>query len=113
MPTMIMKKNRFLAGLIAMAVLSGFGLLILQATAQVPVIPKTPADDAYQRIFEDQIARTKRYEGLLARQEELMKRQEELMKHQEDGATRFLVICDKWDKQQQQYQKYLDSLGKK
>ncbi|HTQ38239.1 MAG TPA: hypothetical protein VMJ32_04390 [Pirellulales bacterium] len=110
---MNLKKHRILAGLIVAAIVGGFGFLIFSAAAQSPLPAKTPADDAYQRIFEDQIARTKRYEGLLSRQEELMKRQEELMKHQEDAVTRFMTILDKWDKQQQQYQKYLDSLGKK
>ena len=72
-----------------------------------------PPEDAYQQIFQEQIARTKRYEGLLARQEEMMKRQEDLMKRQDEGAARFLSICEKWEKQQAQYQKYLDGLGKK
>ncbi|HZZ26362.1 MAG TPA: hypothetical protein VFE46_00040 [Pirellulales bacterium] len=110
---MNIKKNRILAIFVAALLLSGLSFLILSATAQIPTPTKSPADDAYQRIFEDQIARTKRYEGLLARQEELMKRQEELMKHQDEGAVRFISICEKWDKQQQQYQKYLDGLGKK
>jgi hypothetical protein len=110
---MNMKTNRFLVGFIVAAILVGCGFLVLSATAQTPTLPKTPADDAYQRIFEDQIARTKRYEGLLARQEELMKRQEELMKHQEDAVVRFMSTLDKWDKAQQQYQKYVDGLGKK
>jgi hypothetical protein len=86
--------------------------LILSAAAQSPPPVRAP-DDAYQQIFQEQIARTKRYEGLLARQEELMKRQEELMKRQEDGAVRFLTIVDRWEKQQAQYQKYLDGVGKK
>jgi hypothetical protein len=109
---MKLKPRRLLPGLIVVAVFAVLGCLLFSARAQVPGV-RSPADDAYQRIFEDQIARTKRYEGLLARQEEMMKRQEDLMKRQEEGATRFLTLLDKWDKQQQQYQKYLDSLGKK
>ena len=96
---------------VAMGIACG-GFLILTATAQVPPAVKPP-EDAYQQIFQEQIARTKRYEGLLGRQEELMKRQEELMKRQDEGATRFLVILERWEKQQAQYQKYLDGLGKK
>ena len=109
---MKLNSKRLLPGLIVVTVLTVFGCLLLSAMAQIPGA-KTPADDAYQRIFDDQIARTKRYEGLLGRQEELMKRQEDLMKRQEEGANRFLTLLDKWDKQQQQYQKYLDSLGRK
>ncbi len=109
---MNLKNHRFLAIFLSVAVLGGGSFLILSATAQTPSIPKTPADDAYQRIFEDQIARTKRYEGLLSRQEEMMKHQEDLMKRQEDAVTRFMTILDKWDKQSQQYQKYLDGLKK-
>jgi hypothetical protein len=110
--TRTMKNSRFLSGFIVAAILACGGFLILSAAAQSPMPVKTP-DDAYQQIFQDQIARTKRYEGLLARQEELMKRQEELMKRQEEGAKLFISICEKWEKQQTQYQKYLDSLGKK
>jgi hypothetical protein len=95
---------------VAIGIVCG-GFLILTATAQVPAVK--PPEDAYQQIFQEQITRTKRYEGLLGRQEELMKRQEELMKRQETGATRFLAILDRWEKQQAQYQKYLDGLGKK
>jgi hypothetical protein len=107
-----MKKNRLVCAFLVTATAACGGFLILSAAAQSPLPVKTP-DDAYQQIFQDQITRTKRYEGLLARQEELMKRQEELMKHQEDGAARFISICEKWEKQQSQYQKYLDGLGKK
>ncbi len=69
----------------------GGGVFIVSAAAQAPP-PVKPPEDAYQQIFQEQIARTKRYEGLLARQEEMMKRQEDLMKRQEDGAVRFLLI---------------------
>ncbi len=106
-----MNKNRLVWTLLATAAMAGGGFFIVSAAAQAPP-PVKPPEDAYQQIFQEQIARTKRYEGLLARQEELMKRQEELMKRQEDGAVRFLLICDKWEKQQAQYQKYLDGLGK-
>src|SRR5262249_15202042 len=100
-----------IAAILLVCLASGY-FLIFSAAAQGPSVSKSP-DEAYQQIFQDQIARTKRYEGLLSRQEEMMKRQEDLMKRQEDGATRFLNLLEKWDKQQQQYQKYLDSLGKK
>jgi hypothetical protein len=106
-----MKKNRLLWALLATATVAGGGFFIVSAAAQAPP-PIKPPEDAYQQIFQEQIARTKRYEGLLARQEEMMKRQEDLMKRQEEGAARFLSICDKWEKQQAQYQKYLDGLGK-
>jgi hypothetical protein len=104
--------KRLLPVLILAIVFGVLGCLLLTAIAQVPSA-RTPADDAYQRIFDDQIARTKRYEGLLTRQEEMMKKQEDLMKRQEEGANRFLTICEKWEKQQQQFQRYLDSLGRK
>jgi hypothetical protein len=107
-----MKTSRLLGLFIVAAIAVCGGILILSAAAQAPPAIKPP-EDAYQQIFQEQIARTKRYEGLLGRQEELMKRQEELMKRQEDGAVRFLTIVDKWEKQQAQYQKYLDGLGKK
>jgi hypothetical protein len=35
------------------------------------------------------------------------------MKKQEAACTRYIAIIDRWEKQQAQYQKYLDSLGKK
>jgi hypothetical protein len=106
-----MKKNRLLWAFLATVTVAGGGLFIVSAAAQAP--PVKPPEDAYQQIFQEQIARTKRYEGLLARQEEMMKRQEDLMKRQDEGAARFLSICEKWEKQQAQYQKYLDGLGKK
>jgi hypothetical protein len=107
-----MKKIRLLSVIIVAVIVVSGGFLIVSATAQSPP-PIKPPEDAYQQIFQEQIARTKRYEGLLGRQEELMKRQEELMKKQEDGAARFLKVVEKWEKQEAQYQKYLDGLGKK
>jgi hypothetical protein len=106
-----MKTSRIVS-VFAMAIgIACGGFLLVTATAQVPPAVKPP-EDAYQQIFQEQIARTKRYEGLLARQEEMMKRQEELLKRQEDGAARFLAVLERWEKQQAQYQKYLDGLGK-
>ncbi|HEY2414792.1 MAG TPA: hypothetical protein VGJ04_11820 [Pirellulales bacterium] len=107
-----MKNNGLVSVLIVSAIISCGGFLVLTAAGQSPM-PVKPPEDAYQQIFQEQIARTKRYEGLLARQEEMMKRQEELMKRQEDGAARFLTVIDKWEKQQAQYQKFLDGVGKK
>ena len=85
-----MKTSRLLGLFIVAAIVVCGGFLILSAAAQAPPVIKPP-EDAYQQIFQEQIARTKRYEGLLGRQEELMKRQEELMKRQEDGAARFMT----------------------
>jgi hypothetical protein len=107
-----MKKLRLLAVCVVAGSLAVSGFLILTAAAQTTP-PKPQSDDPYQRIFEDQISRTKRYESLIAKQEELMKRQEDLMKRQEEAWTRFTGVVEKWEKQQAQYQKYLDGLGKK
>jgi hypothetical protein len=110
MPTM--KKNRLQSVIIVATGAICGGFLILSAAAQSPQ-PIKPPEDAYQQIFQEQLTRAKRYEGLLSHQEDLMKRQEELMKKQEDGAARFLKVVEKWEKQEAQYQKYLDGLGKK
>ncbi len=48
-----------------------------------------------------------------ARAEELIKRQEEDLKQQEDNLARFGKILIVWERQQIQYQKYLDSLPTK
>jgi hypothetical protein len=98
-----MKKSQTIvvASILALSVVAS--TLILSATAQTSAPAAKPADDPYQKIFDEQVTRTKRYEALLAKQEELMKKQD-------SACTHYLAILDKWDKQQTQYQKYLDSL---
>jgi 2-methylisocitrate lyase-like PEP mutase family enzyme len=56
------------------------------------------------------IART---EALLKRHEEMMKQTEEMLKRQQNDVARFEKILGTWERQQVQYQKYLDSLSKK
>lgn len=48
-----------------------------------------------------------------AKAEELIKRQEADLKQQEDNLARFDKILTVWERQQAQYQKYLDSLPSK
>ncbi|MBK8036450.1 MAG: hypothetical protein IPK22_04845 [Verrucomicrobiaceae bacterium] len=59
-----------------------------------------------QRLLDEQSERFKRAE-------ELLKRQEQLMGKQEASFKRFETILDVWEKQQKQYQGYLDTLPKK
>jgi len=61
----------------------------------------------------DQSETHERNVALMDRMEVLLKRQEEMTKRQEQDADRFEKILDGWERQQAQYQKYLDSLGKK
>ena len=50
---------------------------------------------------------------IMARAEALLTRQEEMVKRQEKDFARFEKILDTWEREQVQYQKYLDSLGRK
>ena len=73
--------------------------------------PKTPpgansADQQLQQMLNDQEAILKRSASLLTVQEEFMKRQDIAFK-------RYEKILETWEQQQQQYQRYLDSLAKK
>ena len=87
------------------------------ATAQVTTT--NIADAQYQRAVDQQTERSKRYAELLAGQEAmhqhaevLVAKQEQLMARQEADSARFEKILDTWEKQQKQYQRYLDSLAK-
>ena len=50
---------------------------------------------------------------IMARTEALLTQHEKMMKQEEKDFARFEKILDTWQRQQVQYQKYLDSLGKK
>ena len=76
-----------------------------------------------EAVFAQQLAQyneqTKKAEALLKAQEDeqkkyrdMMAKQEVLLKQEEDSAARWAKILTTWEKQQEQYQKYLDSLVK-
>ena len=97
--------------------------LVLGANAQIKSEPEAAAattDQQYQRMLDEQDARFKRGDELLRAQEEAHKRalilftkQEGHIKRQEEYLNRYQNILETWERQQRQYQKYLDSLGKK
>lgn len=76
-----------------------------------------------EAVFAKQVAeyneQTKKAEALLKAQEEqhkkaaeMMAKQEILLKQQEDSMARWAKILTTWERQQEQYQTYLDSLKK-
>src|SRR5258705_11336410 len=82
--------------------------------------PAKQADQQYQRLLDEQADRARRAEVMLKEQEAQHKRVETLLAKQEDflekqlrAFKRFEKILDTWETQQQQYQKYLDTLPKK
>jgi septal ring factor EnvC (AmiA/AmiB activator) len=108
----------------------GLGLLALvglwfafRASAQTKpeqASPATQADQKYQRMLDEQADRAKRAEVMLKEQEAQHKRVETLLAKQEEfferqlrAFKRFEKVLDTWETQQQQYQKYLDTLPKK
>ncbi len=77
------------------------------------------SDAQYQRALAEQAEQSKHYAELLKSQdaihqraEALVAKQEQLMARQEADFARFEKILDTWEKQQKQYQRYLDSLTK-
>ena len=96
---------------------------ILHVNAEIkPDNPTSSAqtDQQYQQLLDGQADRARRaefmmkeQEGQLARAEALMKAQEALFDRQLKAFARFEKILDTWETQQEQYQKYLDTLPKK
>ena len=68
--------------------------------------PTTAAEQQYQRMLNEQADRFKRTEALLKAQEDFFERQLKAF-------TRFEKVLETWERQQQQYQKYLDTLPTK
>ena len=104
-----MKRYMYLVLPVAVAVLALCFLPAIRAKAQNSADVNASAqkiNEQSQRLLDEQAERFKRIETLLSKQEDLMKRQEEAFK-------RFEKILDTWEKQQQQYQRYLDTLPKK
>jgi hypothetical protein len=86
------------------------------ATAQNVYNDQLKRRESQQDVFDQQ---AKRADKLMHEQEEMHQRaegmlttQESFMKKQVDAFVRFEKILDTWERQQQQYQKYLDSLPK-
>jgi hypothetical protein len=98
--------NRKFYAVILIVVFGGF--IILQTSGQPtsPTGAATTSDQDYQRLLNEQASILKRSASLLAQQEDFFKKQEAAFR-------RYERILDTWERQQQQYQRYLDSLPKK
>ncbi len=118
-----MSKSRYTA--VVLTVLALFGCLwfVIRVAAQAKPGEPAPtggANDQYQRLMDQQDASLKRADALMQAQEKTQKqvasmytKTEELLKRQEEGIARYEKILETWERQQQLYQRYLDSLGKK
>jgi hypothetical protein len=75
--------------------------------------------DAYEHEYEENLAEQRKQNEEFAEQLEeskgLLERQEKLLGSSEENERHFAKILERWEQQQAQYQKYLDSLplGKK
>jgi hypothetical protein len=70
-------------------------------------------EDPYKRALEVYNAQAKQAEEQAKRSEALLARGEVFLKQQEEAFKRYEKILDTWERQQQEYQKYLDTLPKK
>jgi len=94
----------------------GFGIaltlitvVMLQVFAQTPSKTPTagpPTDEDFHRLYAEQASILKRGAALLTQQEDFIKKQDLAFRHYEK-------ILETWERQQQQYQRYLDSLSKR
>ncbi len=84
------------------------------SAGQVKTTDHVPTKDELREQYAAYIAEaTKSQEETHEMNEKLMARTEGLIARQEKDMTRFEKILDTWERQQAQYQKYLDSLGRK
>jgi cell shape-determining protein MreC len=111
-----MKRQRYI--IVAIVVV---GLILAWQLASRSVAQSsTNADDPTQSMRDQYQARAARYEAMLKTQEDGMKRHDELesrierlQTRMEQSQERFEKILGTWERQQKQYQAYLDSLEKK
>ena len=104
-----MKTRESLTFIAIVAGLSLCWLMIERAAAQNRTAAQDAAqqsDQQYRQLLDEQASMLKRSATLLTEQEAFFKKQEKAFE-------RYERILDTWDKQQRQYQKYLDSLDKK
>jgi hypothetical protein len=98
-----------------------------QAKSELVAPTKEEQRQQYQQMLDSQAERAKRADALLTKQEEqhqqyvqtlnaqaeYMKRAEAVVAKQEEFMKRYEKILNIWEAQQQQYQRYLDTLPKK
>ncbi len=95
---------------------ASFWLLAPHATGQATrgqTTDTAATEDQYQRALEDYTARVKHQEEQEKRAEALLAKEEDFLKRQEEAFKRFEKILETWERQQQEYQRYLDTLPKK
>lgn len=103
--------------LIAILTAIAFACLFTQhargRATQEPPTNSPSADDDYERQMKDYEASVKRQAELQRRGELLLEKEEAFVAQQEKLAHKYEAVLATWERQQQEYQRYLDTLPKK